>query len=104
MPIDRTTLLFFDASALVAAAGSPTGGSGFLLSVCERGFLRAVVSQPVLIEAERNVRENLRPEALGRYHGYLRAVPLILAPVPMDRNRAWSVELVGEKDEHVLEA
>ncbi|MBI2942103.1 MAG: hypothetical protein HYY04_16860 [Chloroflexi bacterium] len=33
MTIDLTTILFFDASCLIAAAGSPTGGSGFLLSL-----------------------------------------------------------------------
>lgn len=54
MNIDRNTLLFFDASCLIAAAGSPTGGSGFLLALCARGLLRAACSQPVLVEAERN--------------------------------------------------
>ena len=40
MPIDHQTLLFFDASWLIAAAGSPTGGSGFLLARCARHLLR----------------------------------------------------------------
>jgi hypothetical protein len=49
--IDRHTLLFLDASPLIAAAGSPAGGPGFLLSLCARGYLKAAVSQPVLLEA-----------------------------------------------------
>lgn len=56
MVLSQQTLLFFDASSLVAAAGSPTGGSAFLLLVCQKGFLRASSSQGVLIEAERNIR------------------------------------------------
>jgi hypothetical protein len=71
MRIDRQTLVFFDASCLIAAAGSPSGGAGspsggagFLVSVCASGFLRAAVSRPVLFEAERNVLAKLRPEVL----------------------------------------
>jgi hypothetical protein len=59
MTIDRNTLLFFDSTCLIAAAGSPSGGSGFLLSLCARGFLKTAVSQPVLLEAQRNIQENL---------------------------------------------
>lgn len=55
MTIDRSTLLFFDASCLIAAAGSPTGGSAFLLSMCAAGFLRGAVSEAVLVEIERHV-------------------------------------------------
>jgi hypothetical protein len=72
MVIDRDTLLFFDASCLLAAAGSSTGGSAFLLSVCIRGFLKAaVVSEaPFLITLdqglEKRVNEgNLEVKALS---------------------------------------
>lgn len=68
MNIDQTTLVFFDASCLIAAAGSPSGGSGFLLSLCRRGLLGAAVSQPVLLEAERNIGKRRGPEELETYH------------------------------------
>jgi hypothetical protein len=64
MPLDDTTPLFFDASCLVAASGSPNGGSGFLLLVCRQGQLTVVVSQPVLLEAARNVAENMGVQRL----------------------------------------
>jgi len=48
MSLTRDSLLFFDATCLIAAAGSPTGGSGFLLSVCLAGFLKAGSSPSVL--------------------------------------------------------
>jgi predicted nucleic acid-binding protein len=104
MSIDRGTILFFDASCLVAAAGSPTGGSSFLFSVCTRGFLQAAVSQPVLLEAERNVSEQLRPEALNRYHRLIAATPMKVIPLPPRNQRGQYAEVVGEKDEHVLAA
>jgi hypothetical protein len=67
MKINRNTLLFFDASCLIAAAGSPSGGSGFLLSLCGRGYLQAVVSQPVLIEAQRNIQNKIGADAVKRF-------------------------------------
>jgi hypothetical protein len=59
MKIDQNTILFFDATCLIAASGSPDGGSGFLLSLCARQLLRGSISQPVLLEAERNIRLKL---------------------------------------------
>lgn len=104
MTIDRDTLLFFDASCLIAAAGSPNGGSGFLLSVCGRGFLKAVVSQPVLLEAERNILENFGSEALHGYHRLIVLTPMKLVPVPSHAERFPYQNIVGQKDEHVVAA
>ena len=88
MTIDPTTLLFFDASCLIAAAGSPSGGSGFLLSLCAREFLRGAVSQVVLLS----------------YHRLLQLTPLSIAPVPLiTHQQAWH-RTVNEKDWHVAAA
>jgi hypothetical protein len=76
MAIDRSTALFFDASCLVAAAGSASGGSSFLLSLCRRDFFAGVVSDPVLMEAERNVEGKLPTAATYRYQEVLRTTPL----------------------------
>ena len=82
MTIDRNTLVFFDASCLIAAAGSPSGGSGFLLSLCARGYLKAAVSQPVLLEAQSNIQAKLGDEAIKRYHNFLAIVSFTLAALP----------------------
>jgi len=102
--IDQTTLLFFDASCLIAAAGSPSGGSAFLLSLCARGFLQAAVSQPVLLEAERNIRLKLPPSALGTYQRLVILTPMIIVPFPSRTSRHECRKIVGDKDEHVLAA
>jgi predicted nucleic acid-binding protein len=104
MTINRGTLLFFDASCLIAAAGSSSGGSGFLLSLCERGLLRGAVSQPVLLEAERNVREKMGFDALERYRSLIVLTPLVLSPLPPRRVVSRHEGLVGQKDAHVLAA
>ena len=104
MSVDANTLVFFDASCLVAASGSPLGGSGFLLSICARGFLSGAVSQPVLLETERNVSEQLSPEALTTYHRLIATTPLLVVPLPSRKERRQYDLLVGRKDEHVLAA
>jgi len=104
MTIDRNTLLFFDSSCLVAAAGSPTGGSGFLLSLCARGYLKAAVSQPVLLEAQKNILSNLGDEAIKRFYSLLAVVPFSLASLPDKAEFARLEKLVNKKDVHVLAA
>lgn len=102
MRVDRTTSLFFDASCLIAAAGSTTGGSGFLLSLCSRGLLRAVVSHIVLLEAERNIQEKRGQRVLHTYHILLRKVPFTVVavpPIPVDAQ--WQA-YVNPKDAHVI--
>jgi predicted nucleic acid-binding protein len=104
MPLDDTTPLFFDASCLVAASGSPNGGSGFLLLVCRQGQLTVVVSQPVLLEAERNVAENMGVERLLAFEHLLATTPFRVSPPPDAGQIVVCVELVGQKDAHVLAA
>ncbi len=104
MTIDQSTLLFFDASCLIAAAGSPSGGSGFLLSLCQRGVLQGAVSQPVLLETERNLHKKRGPAELETYHRQIALIPLILVPLPPRAERERYAALVGDKDEHVLAA
>ena len=102
MPIDSSTLLFFDASCLIAAAGSPTGGSSFLLAVCARGFLRAAVSHLVLGEAEGNILTNLPAPAWQRYQQQILTLPLLVAPIPTREECQATTPIAGGKDAHVL--
>lgn len=104
MTVGPTSLLFFDASCLIAATGSPTGGSGFLLSVCARGLLQAAVSQAVLLEAERNIHLKLPPDALGAYHRLVMLTPMTVVPLPSKVDQRRYRSIVGEKDEHVVAA
>ena len=104
MTIDATTLLFFDASCLIAAAGSPTGGSGFLLSLCMRHLLCGASSQVVLLEAERNIRVKLPSHVLDAYHNLLQHVLLQMAPVPRVSAQASWLPMVNAKDVHVVAA
>jgi predicted nucleic acid-binding protein len=104
MSIDRPTLLFFDASCLIAAAGSPTGGSAFLLSLCTRGLLQGAVSQFVLLEAERNINAKLGQTAATAFHHLLTLTPLTLASVPPQPLQHAVHHGINQKDAHVVAA
>jgi predicted nucleic acid-binding protein len=100
--IARSTRVFFDASCLIAAAGSPFGGSGYVLLLSRAGLFVPVVSQLVLVETERNIRENLPPAALERYHETLASTPLVLAAAADLERLVACRDIAGEKDAHVL--
>jgi predicted nucleic acid-binding protein len=104
MTINENTLLFFDSSCLIAAAGSPSGGSSLLLAICARGFLKGAVSYAVLAEAEGNILSNLKPPALTRYRQEILGIPLIVAPLPSHPELESAALITGEKDAHVLAA
>jgi predicted nucleic acid-binding protein len=101
MTLTHDSLLFFDATCLIAAAGSPNGGSGFLFSVCQAGFLMACSSPSVLVEAERNLAAKLPPAALTTYHLQLATTPIILVSTPPRRTIEQHDSFFG-KDAHVV--
>lgn len=101
MTLDHTTLIFFDASCIIAAAGSPQGGSGFLLSLCAKGYLQAVISSYVLAEAARNIQLRMKPTAWANYQTLLVSVPFIVAPVPAPLP---VLPPINAKDIHVVAA
>lgn len=96
--------LFFDASVLIAAAHSFTGGSGYLLEACRRGRFKPVVTQLVLIEAERNIKARLGEEDLLRFYQFLGTVDFTVQPPVSAREVADYSHLIEEKDAHVLAA
>jgi predicted nucleic acid-binding protein len=102
MTINEKTLLFFDSSCLIAAAGSLHGGSSLLLGICARGFLKGAVSHAVLAEAEGNILSNLPAPALTRYRQGILGIPLVIAPLPSTPERENAAPITGEKDAHVL--
>jgi predicted nucleic acid-binding protein len=102
--VDPSTLLFFDASCLIAAAASPTGGAGFLWRLCERGHLQAAVSQAVLTEAAANLGRKFDPSCLERHQRQLRDCSPHIAPIPLLDSQPRLYPQINPKDEHVVAA
>ena len=100
----QRSLIFFDASVLVAAAHSPSGGSALTLEVCRGTEFRAAISVRVLLEARVNISEKFGEEDLLRFYRLLAALdPEVVHPPEADQV-ARCIPLVGDKDAHVLGA
>jgi predicted nucleic acid-binding protein len=104
MQIDRNTLLFFDASCLIAASGSPSGGSSYLLSLCTAGLLRGAVSPLALLEAFRNIQSKMGQSAARAFEALLTGTPLIIGELPGEPDLIVFSQIVDRKDAHVLSA
>lgn len=102
--IDSSTLLFFDASCLIAAAVSPTGGSGFVWGLCERGLLQAAVSQAVLVEAVSNLTRKFDQRCVDQHQQQLRSGAPRIAPIPRLDVQPRLYPEINPKDEHVAAA
>ena len=96
--------LFFDASVLVATAGSTTGASALVVEACHRGLTRAVSSRAVLLEAERNIRNKLGSNPLLRFYEALGLVDFEIVPDPTSREIEAQARIIHAKDAHVLAA
>jgi len=104
MALDRSTLVFFDASCVIAAAGSATGASASVMRLCRRGWLRGSVSEAVLIEADRNIAERFGYQTLQRYFRLLQQTPLLIIALRGGWNHDLYAGFVGAKDAHVIAA
>ena len=100
----RRTLVFLDASVLVAASRSPSGGSAVSLEACRRGHFRGALTARVLLEARVNISEKFGEPELLRFYQQVAALDPEMVPPPDEERLAECVPLTTEKDAHVLAA
>jgi predicted nucleic acid-binding protein len=96
--------LFIDASVLIAAAASPTGGSALVMEFCKARKATPLVSRLVLIEAERNIRKKFEESVLVHYYDMLAELDPQVLPTPEQREIEAAAEVIRPKDAHVLAA
>lgn len=97
-------LVFLDASVIVAAARSPSGGSAVAMEVCQMGRFRAAITTRVLLEARYNIAEKFGEAELVRFYQRLAALDPEVVPPPSAEYLEECVPTTGEKDAHVLAA
>ena len=95
--------VFLDTSALLAGLVSSTGASNLILALAEAGLLTLVVSEQVLVEAERNLEEKL-PKAIPEYRRFLTTCPLEKVPDPSPVDVAGTGGIIHPKDASILVA
>ena len=97
-------LVFLDASVLVAASRSPTGGSAVAMEVCQGRRYRAALSTTVLLEARVNIAGKFGERELLRFYRQLAALDPRMIGHPSREQLDQCISLTGEKDAHVLAA
>ncbi|MFQ5814532.1 MAG: putative toxin-antitoxin system toxin component, PIN family [Anaerolineae bacterium] len=98
------SLVFLDASVLVAASRSPSGGSALAMEVCRGQRFRAALTARVLLEARVNIAEKFGEPELLRFYQQVAALAPEMVPLPSKERLAECVPLTTEKDAHVLAA
>ena len=101
---DHRALVFLDASVLVAASRSPSGGSAVVIEVCQGSAFRGAVSELVLLEARVNIAEKFGDVELVRFYRQLAGLDPEIVPSPSAGRLRECVPLTTEKDAHVLAA
>lgn len=72
---------FLDANIFFAAAGSPQGGSGFILELAKKHNFEVITVNQALLEAEQNIRGKLNFSCLSRHYQNLLAIKLKIQPI-----------------------
>jgi len=100
----QRSLVFLDASVLVAASHSPSGGSAVGMEACQGSRFRAAVTSRVLLEARVNIAEKFGEGDLVRFYRQLAALGPVMVPPPSEEQVHNCMALTTEKDAHVLAA
>jgi putative PIN family toxin of toxin-antitoxin system len=95
--------VFLDTSALLAGLASPAGASNMILALAEAELITLVVSEEVLVEAERNLHEKLS-KAIPEYQRFLIACPLEEVATPTAGDIRVVKEIIHPKDAPILTA
>ncbi len=102
--VDRATRIFFDASCLIAAASSPTGGAGLIWSFCAQKRMVAAVSAEVIVEARRNLARKFSDSVCARFESMIADMSLLITSVPREDIVPEWYDGINAKDEHVVAA
>ena len=96
-----TSRIFLDASALFAAAYSPTGAARELVRLGREGSVTLVTNQIAIEEAERNLTRKA-PEGVAIIRTSLAALPIEVLATPSPREIQTLLPLVLAKDAPIL--
>ena len=95
--------VFVDTSVLLAGLASPRGAANLILTLAEAELLTLVLSEEVLIEAERNLQRKL-PAAIPYYREWLAACPVERVPSPTREEVLQAARMIHPKDAAILAA
>jgi putative PIN family toxin of toxin-antitoxin system len=95
--------VFIDTNVLIAGVHSVTGASATILDLCEARVLQMVVSQQVLIEADRNFTAKF-PQLVGRFRQFMHNLAPLMVEDPTPDSVEKAAIIVDRKDASILAA
>lgn len=95
----HSPIVFFDAAALVSAAGSPLGGAAAILDLHRKRHITVAISDSVRTEAERNAARKLRGVSAPALRSMIDNLSLRFIVTPAIEG--FPFPRINEKDRHV---
>ena len=95
--------LFIDTSVLIAGTVSVTCASSAILELYEAEVFEMVISEQVLVEADRNF-ENKFPDLIDKYRAFIKNISPILVNDPSISEVRSCLEVINIKDAPILAA
>ena len=94
--------VFLDANVIFSAVYSETGGSAYILELAKKDRIKLYSSRLAIKEAERNLREKAKAEAVLKFYDLLSEIHIELVDVSRAKAKESFSDLVGEKDSPIL--
>lgn len=95
--------IFLDSSVVIAACGSRNGASHAVIVMAEIGLFKAVISEQVVIECDRNINKKL-PAALPILKQILNMINPEIVPDPSTTESSQWENIIEPKDAPILAA
>ena len=102
MPADRWRV-FIDTNVLIAGLASQTGASAAILDLGEAEEILIVLSQQVLIEADRTLLSKF-PAVIDRYRSYIKSLAPLLVDDPSPQAIQAAARVIHRDDAPILAA
>lgn len=98
-----TVRVFIDTSVLIAGLASERGASGAVLDLCETGVVEMIISQQVLVEADRNLSAKL-PALVDSFRRFIKSLEPLMVEDPPRELVQEAAKMINLKDAPILAA
>ena len=95
--------VFLDANILFCAARSSSGGSAFIINLAKARKIKAIVSDKVLKEADKNLRLKEPLKVLLKHYANLKGADLKIVTVSKNQAKIYE-KIINKKDSFIFAA
>lgn len=93
--------IFLDASVILAALGSKTGGSFGVLKLCRAGVIRGLITETILAEAKAH-EDRVKRDSAKNIEELITREKIAVLPSPKESTITKFTGLIDDEDRHVI--